>query len=419
MTQRLRSSSVSRAVIRSHGIGLAVCLSIGGIAMGCTTSFAQERPDQQSLSEEKSQQLPIQIIIEPRAPKMRMKSSTQDERPIAKPLTGTEQNAIIESIIQHLNDEYVFPEVAQKVERSFRANLRHNAYLSFNEPVRFAQLLTDELQEIAHDKHLCVFYDNEARPIRTNAQEPSDLEKQEMFENSRQHNFGFERIERLPGNIGYLDLRNFVDHNLSAETATHAMSFLANTDALIIDLRRNGGGDPSTVQLLCSYLFEDDTVHLNDLYFRAGNETRQYWTLPQVPGKRYVNKEVYVLTSKKTFSGAEEFCYNLKNLKRATLVGERTGGGANPGDFVQINEHFAVFIPSGRAINPVTKTNWEGTGVQPDIEVPADQALLVAQKELLKKLLNMASSEKRKDSLKQELNSREKELDDMQQQVKE
>jgi retinol-binding protein 3 len=136
----------------------------------------------------------------------------------------------------------------------------------------------------------------------------------------------------------------------------------------------------------CTYLFGPEPVHLNELYWRPGDSTQQFWTLPYVPGKRYVGKPVSVLTSPRTFSGAEEFSYNLKNLKRATLVGETTGGGAHPGGPERVNDHFAVWLPTGRAINPISKTNWEGTGVKPDVEVPADQALATAHLAALRKL---------------------------------
>ena len=140
------------------------------------------------------------------------------------------------------------------------------------------------------------------------------------------------------------------------------------------------------VAFLCSYFFEGPPVHLNDLYWRSSNSTQQWWTLSYVPGKRYVNKDVYLLTSSGTFSAAEEFTNNLKTQKRATIVGETTGGGANPGGMERLSDHFGAFVPGGRAINPVTLTNWEGTGVAPDIAVPADQALTAAYRTALGKL---------------------------------
>jgi len=151
------------------------------------------------------------------------------------------------------------------------------------------------------------------------------------------------------------------------------MTFLAHCDAIIVDLRQNGGGDPAQIQLISSYLFEEP-VHLNDLYARATDTTENYWTLPYVPGTRASKADVYVLTSARTFSGAEEFSYNLQNLKRATIIGETTGGGAHPTNAMIVQHDFILRVPFARAINPVSKTNWEGTGVKPDIACPAAEA---------------------------------------------
>ena len=170
------------------------------------------------------------------------------------------------------------------------------------------------------------------------------------------------------------------------------------------------GGNPAMVALICSYLFGPEPVHLNDLYWREGNKTEEFWTRKEVAGKRYLNKDVYVLTSKRTFSGAEEFSYNLKNLKRATIIGETTGGGAHPGGGFRISEHFGMFVPTGRAISPITKTNWEGTGVTPDISVPANQALLVARVMALKKSLTTLSQPDFKAGVEDEIQKLEKEL---------
>jgi retinol-binding protein 3 len=150
-------------------------------------------------------------------------------------------------------------------------------------------------------------------------------------------------------------------------------------DAIIIDLRENGGGDPKMVAYISSHLFAEPT-HLNDLYNRKEDKTTEYWTLRDVPGARLAGKPVFVLTAKRTFSGAEEFSYNLKNLKRATIIGETTGGGAHPVSGHRIDDHFFIGVPFARAINPISKTNWEGTGVEPDVKVPASEALDVAKK---------------------------------------
>jgi C-terminal processing protease CtpA/Prc len=187
--------------------------------------------------------------------------------------------------------------------------------------------------------------------------------------------------------LGYLKFNGFGDPEICAPTAIAAMNFLGGVDALIFDLRQNGGGDPKMVALLCSYLFEHPT-HLNDLWTRKGDETQQFWTLPYVPGKRLPSIPVYVLTSHRTFSGAEEFTNNLKVLKRATIVGEVTGGGAHPVGGHRIDDRFTIGVPFARAINPITKTNWEGVGVEPDVKVSADDALTTAQALAEKELAN-------------------------------
>jgi hypothetical protein len=294
---------------------------------------------------------------------------------------------LIESMVQKLHSYYVFPEIAQQIELSVRGRLASGAYNQIDDPRALCEALTADMQAINHDKHLRLFYSPEPIPPRENVfEDPAWLA--EMHQRSLLDNFGFQKVERLAGNVGYLDFRYFASPESAGETAVTAMNFLAHTSAMIVDLRRNDGGDPAMVALLCSYFFSSEPVHLNSLYWRASDLTQQYWTLPYVPGRRYLDKPVYVLTSTETFSGAEEFTYNLKNLKRATIVGETTGGGAHPGDRYQITSHIEAFIPTGRAINPVSKTNWEGTGVAPDIAVPAEQALGVAYREALKAVLS-------------------------------
>lgn len=201
-------------------------------------------------------------------------------------------------------------------------------------------------------------------------------------------NYGFRQVRILDGNVGYLNLTGFanVDERAGA-TAQAAMNFLGNADALIIDLRQNGGGSPSMIQLITSYLYGSERVHLNNFYNRPRDEHTQTWTLPYVPGKRRPDIDVYVLTSQSTFSAAEEFSYNLRNLERATLIGETTGGGAHPGGTQIATNRFTIWVPDGRAINPITKTNWEGVGVEPHMKVSANEALEVAQITALESIL--------------------------------
>jgi C-terminal processing protease CtpA/Prc len=167
------------------------------------------------------------------------------------------------------------------------------------------------------------------------------------------------------------------------------MNELNDTSALIFDLRENHGGDPAMVALMSSYFFGPEPVHLNDMHWRKGDnfEIQEFWTQPQVDGKRYgEDKPIYILTSPDTFSGGEAFTYDLQALGRATIVGETTGGGANPAEGFDLAENFMVSIPNGAPVNPVTKTNWEGTGVKPDIDVPAEKALETAQNMALEKI---------------------------------
>jgi C-terminal processing protease CtpA/Prc len=192
-------------------------------------------------------------------------------------------------------------------------------------------------------------------------------------------NCTFSKVEILDNNIGYIKFGAFPPPDMCGPTVVAAMNFVAHADALIFDLRENHGGDPNMVDFIVSYLFRGST-HINDLTDRHDNETHQYWTMPWVLGPRFVDQPVYVLTSNSTFSGGEEFTYDLKTQKRATIVGETTGGGAHPVRPMPAGDHFTIGVPFGRPINPVTKDDWEGKGVEPDVKVSAADALTTAQK---------------------------------------
>ena len=305
-----------------------------------------------------------------------------------------------------------FPMWRKKSKPTSAVAQKNKEYDAITSAQEFAKKLTEDLQSVSHDKHMRVRFSPRPIPVRKENNEPTAEEKAEYENYMKRINFAFEKVERMPGNVGYIKLNNFFEPELGAETVAAAMNFVGNTDALIFDLRENGGGDPAMVALICSYLF-GDKVHLNDLYWREGDKTDEFWTNPTVAGKKYLGRDIYVLTSNRTFSGAEEFSNNLKVLKRATIVGETTGGGANPGGTVRLTEHFGVFIPTGRAINPVTKTNWEGTGVEPDVKVPKDQALKTAYLLALNKSLEKAKDDELKQNLKEVIEKNQKELDEM------
>ena len=310
---------------------------------------------------------------------------------------------ITSALIKEMNTTYIFPEIAKTTGQLLLDKQKSGAYEGLTQPEKFASVLTTDLQNGSHDRHFRVFYSEQPIPDQHEVNQPSKVEEAVMAERAKSQNYGIHSIEHLPGNIGYLALNAFVTVKYSRKAIAAAMTALASSDALIIDMRKNGGGDPHTVAFLASYLF-DKRTHLNDFHLRKGSGIMEFWTEEMVPGTKYgQNKDVFVLTSRRTFSGGEELSYDLKNLKRAILVGEATGGGANPGGIKKISEHFAAFVPDGRPINPITKTNWEGTGVIPDVIVPVQDALLVAQRLALKKLISLEKKPTRAKFLNEEL----------------
>jgi hypothetical protein len=288
---------------------------------------------------------------------------------------------VIDGAVAKLNEFYVFPETAKKMAEAVQTRLKSGAYDAITGADDFATTLTDDLRAVSNDKHLGVNFSPRALPKMdpgaNPAPDPAAVARWKA--QLQRNNCAFEKVERLPQNIGYLKFNGFMDPEICGPTVAASMNFLAHVDALIIDLRDNGGGDPKMVAYISSHLFAEPT-HLNDLYNRKEDKTTEYWTLRDVPGARLADKPVFALTSKRTFSGAEEFAYNLKNLKRATIIGETTGGGAHPVSGHRIDDHFMIGVPFARAINPISKTNWEGTGVDPDVKAPASEALDVAKK---------------------------------------
>lgn len=313
------------------------------------------------------------------------------------PLDRAARAVVIDSVTTALNLQYVFADVAQAMEKHVRGKLRHGDYDALAGYPEFAEALTQDLQSISKDKHLRVTFIPPEAAENTPGITPEELRRRAQEEAARR-NFGFADVRLLDGNVGYLDLRQFYDATIAGETAIAAMNFLGHVDAMIFDLRQNGGGDPTMIQLLTSYFFDQPT-HLNSFYIRQGDQTQQFWTYASVPGPSLAQVPVWVLTSSRTFSGAEEFAYNFQSTKRGTIVGEVTGGGAHPVDrHAFLGLHMAVWVPFGRAINPITQTNWEGVGVQPDLPTAADQALEVAQAEALRKLRESAQEPERRQS---------------------
>lgn len=317
-------------------------------------------------------------------------------------LDASQKQAIVDEVSKLLNEKYIFLETAKKMEEQIRGRLKNGDYDKPTGAGEFAQAVSQDLSAVSKDKHLGFAYAPErAAEMRRRMSQNEDearAARERQLAAAKRDNFGFRRVERLEGNVGYLDFRYFAPASRGGKTAVAGLNFLAHCDAVIIDLRQNGGGEPSQIQLISSYFFQEPT-HLNDIYSRSEDRTENYWTLPYVPGPLLDQADLYILTSARTFSGAEEFSYNMKNLKRATLIGETTGGGAHPTDAMIVQTDFVLRVPNARAINPITKTNWEGTGVVPDIEFPASQAFDRAYTMALEKLAAKATDAQRKSEL--------------------
>ncbi len=315
------------------------------------------------------------------------------------PLDAGKKQAIVDEITKLMDSDYVFPETARKLDERLRSRLKSGAYDAATGAREFAQAVARDILEVTKDRHTGFAYDPETteRIRRFESRKPEEVRqsREEQLAFGRRNNFAFRRAERMSGNVGYLEFRNFLPAEDGGATAVAALNFLAHCDALIIDLRRNGGGEPSMIQLISSYFFPEST-HLNDIWIRSTGATENYWTLPFVPGPRMADVDLYVLTSGRTFSAAEEFTYNLKNLKRATIVGETTGGGAHPTSQHIVRDDFVLRVPFARSINPISGTNWEGTGVPPDVSVPEARAFDVAYRMALEKAAAKATDPRAK-----------------------
>jgi C-terminal processing protease CtpA/Prc len=311
-------------------------------------------------------------------------AARQQAPPAPPAIDAATRQQVIDGAIGHMQRGYIFEDVAQKMADALRTHAKGGAYDAITSGADFAALLTKHLQEVSKDKHLRIIYN----PAGIGGTQPPTTEADRIsrIAAERRNNFGLHRVERLEGNVGYIELRGFSGSPEAGSAVAAAMNLLANTDALIFDLRRNGGGSPVTIGFISSYLF-DKRTHLNDFFVRETGNRQSFHTSETVEGRKYgETKPVYILTSNRTFSAAEEFTYNLKNLKRATIVGETTGGGAHPGGVRRITDHFGIWLPTGRAINPITGTNWEGVGIAPDIAVDPLEALPAAHIDALKKL---------------------------------
>lgn len=317
--------------------------------------------------------------------------------PTAEPNRAV-KSEVVETLIAKFNANYVFPDKAKQVEAVLRERQREGKYDGITDGKQLARQLTDDIQGVVNDKHMLV--DFSPRPVPSEDSMPpppktrAEWEKQvppAVVERVRASNLGLEKVERLSPNVGYLQLSSFAPVFLVSDKFAAAMNELADTDGLIIDLRNNGGGGGDSSALLISYFF-DERTRLNDTWERATGVTTQYWTEEKLDGKRYGGKKpVLILVGPNTKSAAEAFVYTMQTLKRATVVGERTWGGAHGPRLYRLSDNFFAAIPSRRTISPITGTNWEGTGVVPDIAATPDNALAVARDLLQRRLQGAAA----------------------------
>lgn len=298
---------------------------------------------------------------------------------VSAQLDGKTIEQTITSAMAVLQQKYVFPSLADSAAGSILTRLRKGQYQGIATGGELAFQLTRELQLLTGDQHLKVTY-SERVPNSTETGDRKDQSRENWTEALlKENNYGISDKKILQGNIGYLNIPLFGPLEKCADTLISAMAYVSGTDALIIDLRScRGSLDENTIPFLHSYFFEE-SVHLSDFFTRESGHTKQFWSAAWLPGKRYIGKPIYLLTSGRTFSGGEAFCYDLQQHKRAKVIGEVTRGGANPTQLERLNDQFNIAVPYARSINPLTGTNWEGSGVRPDSLVRSNLALYLAR----------------------------------------
>ncbi|HWB28253.1 MAG TPA: S41 family peptidase [Chitinophagaceae bacterium] len=291
-------------------------------------------------------------------------------------LTNKVKAETVANIARSLTENYVYLDTAKKMAALILEQLNTGAYDTIKTPGVFSNRLTADLLSVYHDGHLSISYNAPAEDINRGIDTAAENERRLAFR--RSVNFGWNKAEILTGNTGYLQIAGFFAPDSAAKAmAEAALCFVSNSNALVIDLRGNMGGSPDMVSYICGFFFARKT-HLNDLYTRSSNTTAQYWAVPAGILNRLNQIPIYVLTSHQTFSAGEEFCYDLQTQRRATIIGEATGGGAHPVSPFSAGNGFTSNVPFARAINPITGKNWEGKGVQPDIYCVAGDALNIA-----------------------------------------
>ncbi|MEO1242474.1 MAG: S41 family peptidase [Pseudomonadota bacterium] len=304
----------------------------------------------------------------------------------ANEITPADKDTVLNAVITHLETDYADETVGLRSAEALKMQAATGAFEEQSSGEEYANALSEALQALTGDGHLNIEYSDEELSESDNAIETYSAAEMERWYGAHL-NYGVERVERLEGHIGLIDLRVFAPIDMGADTVTAAMNVVAHMDGLIIDLRNNGGGIGDMANLVASYLFDAEPRPLTGIYDRPSDTLTQQYTQSYVPGDRFgKDKPVYVLISPKTFSAAEALAYDLQALGRATIVGEASGGGAHPFEYIRIHPHFILWSVTAKSVNPITGGNWQGVGVQPEVVVPADDALDEALKRIRKDL---------------------------------
>jgi hypothetical protein len=311
----------------------------------------------------------VAVAHEPVDPSKPPPASASAQRMIPA-LDASERRRVIEAAAVHLKQHYFDPGRAAKIANALLAHEKNGDNNAIVDGPKFAETLTRQMREAGQDVDLKVEYSRDTLPDHPQTPDPARYHAFLL-----QNQCLLQKIEMLPHAIGYIQLDGFADLSVCRPAVTKAMASLNTAKALIFDLRNNRGGDPAMVSFVAAYLFD----HPETWYNPRGGVTSSKTESP-VTGNHLANKPVYLLTSAATWSAAEQFSYDLKMLKRATLIGETTGGGAHAGVFHRLDDHFGMGIPEVRVINPYGKNDWEGTGVAPDVKVSAADALAAAEK---------------------------------------
>jgi retinol-binding protein 3 len=293
----------------------------------------------------------------------------------AETIDAARRDAVIQRATELMLANYVFQDRAERAVANVREREKHGEYASVTSPARLAELLSRDLAEATSDRHIHVKFGAERSPDPMAATEETKADLAQLRRNAEAEQFGIGKPRVLQGNVGYLEFKRFFRAEFAGDALAAAMRKVATTDALILDLRESRGGDPTMVVLAASWLFDGRPRHWNDMLRRFDNTTTQFWTAAWLPGARYVDKPIYVLTAQRTFSAPESFAYELQQTRRATIVGETTGGGAHAGAWFPIDDRFAIFIPLSRYVSAASGGDWEGVGVKPDVACGATEAL--------------------------------------------